>query len=315
MTLEKFILSVDKTANHTDKIKAEKFPNNELEIYAYYDDSNCLHFLIDTELNIIENRKGLKIKNEFIEVINKGKTHFLNFYCSAPDFEPNFIKIFEEILSDYKARKDLEKSIKIIINKWYFFFEKEKQVQLNDQEVIGAIGELYFINEYITKTNDIEILKYWKGPEKYPNDFSFPNYDIEIKTSTKEIGHVHTINGQTQITLVDDMPLFLYSLSLKRTASESSITLEKIVNALIEAFSIDAYTLNSFFEKLELLSVNPYECETYNNIKVELKDVLTIKIEKSNINSFTISSSNTRISNVKYDLDLNGLENVTYEIL
>lgn len=314
MTLHQFINNIDRTSENSDKIKAIKYPNTDLEIYAYYDNTKCLHLLIDSEINIVENRKGLKIKNEQLDVLNLGKKKFLNFYCTSPEFSSNFIKIFEEILYDHSNRRDLEKSIKIIINKWYFFFEKENDIELNDQEVIGIIGELYFVKKFFSNNNDLNILDYWKGPDKFPNDFSFPSFNVEVKASAKEIGHVHTINGQNQIYLIDNFPLFIYSVSLKKTASESALTLRKLVNELIDIFSVDPYILNNFFEKLELLRINPYKCDMYDSIKVEIRSILTIKVSEDNIVSFTLENKNSRISNIKYDLDLNGLEDHTEEI-
>ncbi|MFV0140091.1 PD-(D/E)XK motif protein [Empedobacter falsenii] len=315
MKLEEFINSIHIETSDIDKIKANKYPNKDLDIYAYYDQSKCLHLLIDSDLKFTENRKGLKIKNEDIEIIDQGKKHFLNFYCTAPDFIPNFIKIFNEILDDYNFRKNLEKSIKIIINKWYFFFEKEKSKKLSDQVILGIIGELFFINQFIEHKQSNNILNHWKGPENYPNDFSFQNYDVEVKVSTKEIGHVHTINGQSQLTIVDNIPMYLYSLSFKRSASESAITIKKLINFILDFIGEDQFSLNEFYEKLEYLEINPYEIDLYEDIRVELKNILTIKLTLENIDQFTIKNLNNRISNIKYDLDINGLEDCTNEII
>jgi hypothetical protein len=315
MTLDEFITSVDKiNIKNSEKIKANKYPNDDLDIYAYYDQSKYLHLLIDTDLLFTENRKGLKIKNETIEIIDQGERHFLDFYCTSPDFISNFIKIFNEIIEDYKVRKNLDKSIKIIVNKWYFFFEKEKTKRLSDQVILGLIGELYFIKEYFEKNDSSNILNNWKGPESYPNDFSFQNYDIEVKVSTKEIGHVHTINSESQITIVDDTFLYLYSLSFKRSASESAITLQKLINYIVDFIGDDQYLLNDFYEKLEFLEINPYDVAIYDDIKVELRNVLTTKITSENIPNYSIRNVNNRISNIKYDIDINGLEDYTNEI-
>lgn len=153
-----------------------------------------------------------------------------------------------------------------------------------------------------------EIIKAWNGPESGLRDFNFKTFDIEVKTSSKEIGHVHTINGQIQLKS-EYITLFVYSVSLKKSDSANSLTLKKLIDSICLEIGDDAFLLNDFFEKLEKANVLVPKTENYNHFSYELNNILTIKINKDNLSQFLVENTNTRISNFKYDYDFNGLTN------
>ena len=147
----------------------------------------------------------------------------------------------------------------------------------------------------------------WKGPEKGLRDFNFDNFDVEVKTSSKEIGHVHTINGQFQLKSVN-IPLFIYSVSLKKSDSGNSLTLMKLIDEICIFIGNDSFLLNDFFKKLEEIGININQAENYDHFSYELRNILIVKIDNTNIDNFLLANDNTRISNLKYDFDFNGLQ-------
>lgn len=306
--LEKFINDLDYTSVKTDKIKATKIPFDELNIYIFFDHTKQLHFIIQSDEKASENRKGIKVRNTVLNVLDYGKNTFIDFVCTSVEFKSKFIQITEEIIALYQQNKNLSKSIKITINKWYYFFEKDTNIDLSEFEVKGLIGELLFIKNFNSIVGNKEIINAWKGPESGVRDFNFNMFDVEVKTSSKEVGHVHTINGQMQLKS-ETIPLFIYSISLKNSESENSINLKKLIDYVILEIGDDSFLLNDFFEKLEKINVLASKVDIYNLYSYEIKNILTIKITMNNIHDFIIVNHNTRISNLKYDYDFNGLEN------
>lgn len=306
--LEKFINDLDYTSVKTDKIKATKIPFDELNIYIFFDHTKQLHFIIQSDEKASENRKGIKVRNTVLDVLDYGKNTFIDFVCTSVEFKSKFIQITEEIIALYQQNKNLSKSIKITINKWYYFFEKDTNIDLSEFEVKGLIGELLFIKNFNGIVGNKEIINAWKGPESGVRDFNFNMFDVEVKTSSKEVGHVHTINGQMQLK-TEAIPLFIYSISLKNSESENSINLKKLIDYVILEIGDDSFLLNNFFEKLEKINVLASKVDIYNLYSYEIKNILTIKITMNNIHNFIIDNHNTRISNLKYDYDFNGLEN------
>jgi hypothetical protein len=171
-----------------------------------------------------------------------------------------------------------------------------------------SIRELLCIKNLIHNIELKDVIKAWKGPESSPRDFNFNTFDIEVKTSSKEIGHVHTINGQIQLKS-EDIPLYIYSVNLKKSDSNNAITIKKLIDFICIEICDDSFLLNDFFKKLEQIKILVPKTEKYNQFSYELKNILTVKIESENINQFLIKNQNTRISNIKYDYDFNGLEN------
>jgi hypothetical protein len=306
--LKTYISQLDYTSLKDDKIEAKQVPFQGLSCYIYYDYSKQLHFIIKSEEEITENRKGIKVKKSILDLIGHGKNSFIELICTNRDFENEFIQIIEQIIENFNQSNNIIKSIKIIIGKWYFFLEKAGSIDLSESDIKGIIGELLFIKESASKIEKNIIIDAWKGPERGIRDFSFNSFDVEVKTSSKEIGHVHTINGQIQLKS-GSIPLFIYSVSLKKSDSKNALTLEKLINEICLDIGDDSFLLNDFFEKLEKVNILASEAKKYNNYSYELKNTLKIEINEHNLANFLVYNENTRISNLKYDFDFNGLEN------
>lgn len=305
--INKYIDQLELPSSNNQQIKALKIDSHDaLEIYIYYDYYKNLHLIIKSDGKINENRKGIRIKNEELDIISIGKNNFINFCCTSIDFRDKFIQIINEILEMYKTSNNLIKSINITVNKWYYFFEKTNSSDLNENVIKGLVGELIFIKDYLEITSDNKIINNWVGPNSAIRDFSFNTFDVEVKTSVKEVGHVHTINGGQQLQ-VENNDLLLFSISLKKSESESAITLKKLIDNITFKVCEDSFVLNEFYEKLELQHILVTDYEKYNIYKYEVKDVLTVKVNSENNNQFLIFNSNSRISNINYDIDLNGL--------
>jgi hypothetical protein len=311
--IENYISKLNYSSLNEEKIKALKLPLDDLHSYLYYDYKKQLHLIIKSEELITENRKGIKVINTNLDIVDFGKHSFIDIICLHKDFQKEFIQITEQIIEHFKFYKALVKAIKITINKWYYFFEKENTTDLTVQAVKGIIGELLFIKNFSYQITCKTILNAWKGPESGLRDFNFDTFDVEVKTSSKEIGHVHTINGQFQLKS-GNLPIYVYSISLKKSDSGNSITLKKLIDEICISVGDDSFLLNVFFEKLEKLNVHVNQAENYNHFSYELKNIHIIKIDDTNIDNFLVAIYNTRISNLKYDFDFNGLQSSEIEL-
>jgi hypothetical protein len=306
--ISNYIQRLQPTSIKTEKIQALEYPIDGLKTYLYYDNYKRLHFLIKSEELIVENRKGIKIINSEIDLINIGKFNFIDIICTHEHFIQEFSNILDQIIELFKSINDISKSIKIILNKWYYFFEKEDTTELTESAIKGLLGELIFINYNVNKFTDKKyLIDAWYGPESGLRDFNFMNFDVEVKSSSKEVGHVHTINGQIQ--LKSGLLLYIYSISLKKSNSENAITTKKIIDKICVDICNDSFALNTFFEKLEKNNIILTSADKYDKFSYEIKDILTVKITSDNVHQFLVTNSNTRISNLKYDFDFNGIEN------
>jgi hypothetical protein len=307
--ISNYIQRLQPTSIKAEKIQALEYPIDGLKTYLYYDNYKRLHFLIQSEELIVENRKGIKIINSEVDLINIGKFKFIDIICTHEHFIEEFSKILDQIIELFKSINDISKSIKIILNKWYYFFEKEDTTELTESVIKGLLGELIFINSNVNNfTDQKDLLNCWYGPESGLRDFNFMNFDVEVKTSSKEVGHVHAINGQIQLKSTS-ATLYIYSISLKKSNSENAITLKKLIDKICLDICNDTFALNTFFEKLEKNNIILTSADKYDKYSYEIKDILTVKITQDNLDQYLLNNSNTRISNMKYDYDFNGIKN------
>ena len=118
--LKTYISQLDYTSLKDDKIEAKQVPVDGLTCYIYYDHSKQLHFIIKSEEEISENRKGIKVKKSILDLIGYGKNSFIDLICTHTDFENEFIQIIEQIIEHFNQSKNIIKAIKVIIGKWYY---------------------------------------------------------------------------------------------------------------------------------------------------------------------------------------------------
>lgn len=306
--LKNYISKLDYTSLNDERIKAIEIPLEGLNAYLFYDPSKQIHLIFKSNDTINENRKGIKVKKSTLDLINYGKHDFIDIICTHQDFKNEFVQIIDQIIVHFKENNDLVKAITFTINKWYYFFEKDNIIDLTESEIKGLIGELFLIKNLSNTKNYKDIIKAWMGPESGLRDFNFETFDIEVKTSSKEVGHIHTINGQLQLKS-DNIPLYVYSVSLKKSDSSNSVTIKKLIDSICIDIGDDAFLLNDFFEKLEKANVLVTKTNNYDHFSYELKNILTVKLDSGNLHLFLMENNNTRISNLKYDYDFNGLEN------
>lgn len=289
------------------QIKAFRVPCEIPDSYIFYDFQGHLHYIIKTNETLQEHRRGITVQSTELNIINVGPAKYLDFKCSIDEFKDKFILITDEIIEKYRSTGDLVKSIRLTINKWYYFFEKENSNVLNENQIKGLIGELIFINRNDETADIYSVIRSWKGPEGAIKDFSFGTFDTEVKTSTREEGHIHHINGELQLQTGDN-PLYVYSLSLKKSDSANSVTLKKLTDEILMKIAEDPFILNEFFEKLELQGVLATETSKYDVYKFEIRNEICIKITSENQQNFIIENQNNRISKIGYDFDFNGLD-------
>ncbi|MBD0824443.1 PD-(D/E)XK motif protein [Aestuariibaculum marinum] len=310
--LKNYLDRLKHTSLKDEKIEALEVDVTGQTTYLYYDHSGKLHLIFKSEESITENRNGIKVRNTSLDIVGFGKHSFIDIVCTLENFKIEFIKIMDEIIEHFKQHNDLVKAIKITINKWYYFFDKDNDTELSEAQVKGLLGELLFIKNSSETHSYKTITDAWKGPESGLRDFNFNTFDVEVKTSSKEVGHVHTINGQIQLHS-ESIPLYVYSVSLKKSDSSNSITLKTLIDDICLAIGEDAFLLNEFYQKLENLNVLVTKAHIYDHFSYELRNTLTIKIDNENLNEFLVVNTNTRISNLKYDYDFNGLPNTEIE--
>lgn len=114
---------------------------------------------------------------------------------------------------------------------WKKLFRPNKS-RMNDNEVMGLIGELLFMQDYMIPHYDVETaLDSWMGPEKNHKDYSIGSVWYEIKTISVGKESIK-ISSLEQLDGDDEGFLAVYCLE-KMSPTFSGIKLNELVKNLI----------------------------------------------------------------------------------
>jgi len=149
------------------------------------------------------------------------------------------IDIFNALIRDIDDSlsevKDLDSALLLFkdrMDKWRLFFEKYGNIILGSRFQRGLFGELYFLKNHVLPVSDhIKAIKYWKGHDRNAQDFSFPNGNLEVKTTIKKEPVTVTINNEKQLDDRGIKSLYLYCLMMNRVES-SGYSLPDIVKEI-----------------------------------------------------------------------------------
>ena len=172
--------------------------------------------------------------------------------CSNANFFEIFNRLLAGIISD-----EIYSGLKIIE---IFRFEKSFYSgipnPLTEEMAVGLFGELFLMSEWFSESIPLVIENnFWKGPTGASKDYSFSNFQIEVKATMSEQTPIkHKISSLTQLQQTNG-PLILYSLvALADPNGENSLNdlVEQIRGILIPI----SHQLEQTF--LSLLEENSY---------------------------------------------------------
>lgn len=164
---------------------------------------------------------------------------------------------------------DAYKEIVNRFNQWKKMFSISNKT-LSENEVLGLIGELLFLEKYAFKTYGItNSLNAWSGPEPTHKDFSYKNEWYEIK-SINSFKNSVSISSLEQLDSELDGHLIVYFFE-KMSPNFSGISLNKLVSNISSTLTYEI-DRDLFFNKLKQAgySFNEiYDNYVYNFVKVE----------------------------------------------
>lgn len=130
--------------------------------------------------------------------------------AASSDQNDVFTIVAKDILDDLRRQKTADlyiDALKFRIEKWKDFFKNPKQKYLNDETVIGLIGELSFIKDL--HADGIYFgEELWNGPIRAAQDFQGNKLAIEVKTCLGNI--IDSINISSEVQLDDEGRDYLF---------------------------------------------------------------------------------------------------------
>lgn len=273
--------------------------DNNLELYWAIDYYGNYLFILDlksnSEINNFPCLNGIDIdigiigkkKQVIFKLLSKKDTDIFYILCS------DLIKSTEDCNNEKIA-------IDIIFNrlkKWQYFLKNNMKI-LDKRQLVGLIGELYFLNNYLFNFFSIEdSLNFWKAPlETSPQDFEIDNISIEVKTiSLNKI----TISSFEQLNKhKGDLYLFTIEVNESLERNETSININQLINRIKDTI-----------RKKDIGKIEHFDNLLFNYGFIPIKEYDELYYIIGDDFFYTISETFPKISTVSI-----GIENLTYKI-
>ncbi|WP_374985731.1 PD-(D/E)XK motif protein [Streptomyces fradiae] len=126
------------------------------------------------------------------------------------DFHDLLMSVAGRIVSDGHP---LDVAFGETVRAWSALLERPRAAALHKR--LGLHGELAVLGVLAARYGWSTALDAWTGPDKEQHDFSLPEYDLEVKTTSSE-RHLHTVHGLGQLQATRGRPLWLVFIRLTR---------------------------------------------------------------------------------------------------
>ncbi|MBC8321252.1 MAG: PD-(D/E)XK motif protein [Bacteroidetes bacterium] len=195
------------------------------------------------------------------------------------------VDIFNSLINDIhnriKGSKDKDEALTLFTDTlfmWYEFFKKFGVKILSQESQRGIFGELYFIKNHLLPVIDpISTLNYWYGHEGSSQDFSFPNGNVEVKTTIRKEHKKVMISSEKQLDNTGLPNLYLYCITLNLDPNNGE-SLSDIVTTLREYLIKFPNAVNIFNTYLMNTGYLDEHAEYYNKYKYIFKKEYLFKV-------------------------------------
>jgi hypothetical protein len=172
---------------------------------------------------------------------------YLVIKCEIPDLIEPALDFFYSIgLNMIEGRRSAKEAI---IESYEQYKALLTQPQNPQQYTLkGLWGELYSIKSVLDnpQIDPNSIILNWTGPDGQPNDFSFGNTAIEIKTTSKQINKID-ISSFEQLDAERCWLIIVHAFNA--SIEDNGISINYLINAIRE--KVNAYTLEIFKSRID----------------------------------------------------------------
>lgn len=270
-----------------------------LDIFIGYNERNNPTMIISVEgkERVIQSSQAIQVN---LYKVNSREIR-IAFSLLDKDKETIFYKFCEDMI-DSTISISSQKALEFIIarwNEWRFMFKKASGNLLTENQVVGLIGELLFLDNYMFNKYGVEkSLISWQGPSKNHKDFEIENTWYEIK-AVKQAALTVKISSVEQLD--SNLDGYLEVIFLDKTNKEyiNAISLNKLVEEI-------GYKISSF----EAYKIFTYKLAEVGYFYDEEYDKYVYKFIR--MNTYLV---NNEFPKVKADDLKEGIVKVSYDIL
>lgn len=298
--------------NPWENIGQGYYRRQDKDINAFYakNESGEYLFIIDLE-ELLDKDIELSLKGIDLKTSKKDNSSFLTLILKNETNWEIFLQLCEDLMISAKAVKsNRAKNIHSRLVRWQTFLKNENH-NISEEIQIGLMGELIFLNEYLSKYVSFEqAINAWVGPEKEKQDFRLKGISIEIKSFMDNKQDQVNISSVEQLNN-NDNNLYLCTMGFK--SSDSGETLEDYCKKIQKRIYEECPSILSVFEDL-LMSYGYYLHCKYDNLKQLSQYKNSCYIVNNKFPKIPITIKNPAILNINYKLDLSYCKEFLVEI-
>lgn len=298
--------------NPWENIGQGYYRRQDKDINAFYakNESGEYLFIIDLE-ELLDKDIELSLKGIDLKTSKKDNSSFLTLILKNETNWEIFLQLCEDLMISAKAVKsNRAKNIHSRLVRWQTFLKNENY-NISEEIQIGLMGELIFLNEYLSKYVSLEqAINAWVGPEKEKQDFRLKGISIEIKSFMDNKQDQVNISSAEQLNN-NDNNLYLCTMGFK--SSDSGETLEDYCKKIQKRIYEECPSILSVFEDL-LMSYGYYLHCKYDNLKQLSQYKNSCYIVNNKFPKIPITIKNPAILNINYKLDLSYCKEFLVEI-
>jgi hypothetical protein len=208
---------------------------------------------------------------------------------------------------------DTDKIIKKIsdtLKDWELIFEKKLDNSLTLSNELGLLGELLVLKDIIIKNTDIKTgINSWRGPHGDHQDFSYRNYLFEVKTKLNSSKNTISISSLEQLdNFHASIYIILNSMSICEEQQKGSVSLDLIINDILNILNGFNFERDVFLSKLLLIGINVYQTINHQSYMLTDREIYYVNDDFPKITRTNVSSS---ISKANYEININDLAGFT----
>lgn len=186
---------------------------------------------------------------------------------------------------------------------------------LGVEGVLGLLGELLVLEKLISFSGPSAVLA-WIGPLGEPHDFRINKKELEVKT-TAGSQRIHTIHGLTQLMPSPGCSLSLVSILLGPAGQGGGGSLAGIVTEITKLVAPDTACALQFERALEAQGYRASDEGQYMRKFALRRPIATVPVDATfpvisrEMIQKTLGSAGSRVGNLQYEVNVEGLENET----
>jgi hypothetical protein len=237
-----------------------------------------------------------------VEQFNDEKALTLRFSLENSSLLEYFCTFCEDLLESTNIIVDDDTAYKTLRSRFFSWRQlfKPNSGRMSEQEVMGLIGELLFLQKYlIPKMGADSALDSWTGPEKLHKDFSFDSEWYEVKTvsfgkESVKISSAEQLDGDTVGYLC------VYELE-RMSANFNGIRVNQLVKDIISELD-SAQQRELFMDKLNLYGFD--FSQEYDQLVFVVKNYTVYMVDSDNFPRIRKNVLPDAICKISYEIQL-----------